>query len=30
MARDAYGEVETPRLHARFDEARALLREMLD
>lgn len=30
MARNAYGEVETPRLHARFDEARSLLREMLD
>ena len=30
MAREAYGEVETPRMQARFDEARARLREMLD
>lgn len=29
-ARNAYGEVETPRLHARFDEARDLLRDMLE
>lgn len=30
MARDAYGEVETPRMQARFDEARARLKEMTD
>ncbi|PWN05740.1 hypothetical protein DDZ15_12865 [Rhodohalobacter mucosus] len=30
IAREAYGEVETPRMQARFDEARALLREMID
>ena len=30
IARDAYGEVETPRLHQRFDEARAVLRDMID
>ena len=30
MAREAYGEVETPRMQARFDEARALLRGMID
>jgi TolB protein len=29
-ARAAYGEVETPRLHARFDEARARLQAMLE
>jgi TolB protein len=28
-ARDAYGDVPTPRLHARFDKARAVLREMM-
>jgi TolB protein len=30
MARDAYGDVETPRIQARFDEARALLRKMIN
>lgn len=30
VAREAYGEVPTPRLHARFDEARAVLRKMMD
>jgi TolB protein len=29
-AREAYGEVETPRMHARFDAARARLADMLD
>lgn len=29
MAREAYGEVETPRMQQRFDEARARLREMI-
>jgi TolB protein len=29
-AREAYGEVEMPRLHARFDAARARLAEMLE
>lgn len=29
QARDAYGDVETPRLHARFDLARARLAEMI-
>ncbi len=28
-AREAYGDVPTPRLHARFDKARAVLREMV-
>jgi TolB protein len=28
-AREAYGDVPTPRLQARFDEARAVLREMM-
>lgn len=28
-AREAYGDVPTPRLHARFDKARAVLREMI-
>jgi hypothetical protein len=27
---EAYGEVETPRMHARFDAARARLVEMLE
>ena len=30
LAREAYGEVDTPRLVARFDEARARLRDMID
>jgi len=30
MARDTYGEVETPWMQVRFDEARARLRGMLD
>ena len=30
MAHNAYGEIETPRMQARFDEARALLRTMID
>jgi TolB protein len=29
-AREAYGDVETPRMHARFDLARARLAEMLE
>ena len=29
-AREAYGEVETPRMHARFDAARARLADMLE
>ena len=29
-AREAYGEVETPRLHARFDQARKVLRGLLE
>ncbi|MDZ7769956.1 MAG: CehA/McbA family metallohydrolase [Woeseiaceae bacterium] len=28
-AREAYGDVPTPRLHARFDKARAVLQEMM-
>ena len=28
-ARETYGEVPTPRLHARFDKARAVLRKMM-
>ncbi len=30
QAREAYGKVETPRLHARFDAARARLAELLE
>lgn len=30
LARDAYGDVETPRMQARFDEARARLRAMIE
>jgi TolB protein len=29
-ARDAYGEVETPRMRARFDQARTVLREIIE
>jgi TolB protein len=30
QAREAYGDVETDRMQARFDEARAMLREMME